>query len=121
MSGTKPEAYLLGIINESSAGLGAKAYADVPATRPATFVTVERTGGQRTLFLDSGTYAVQAWASTRSKAADLAQRLADLLLTAPARYGRLASTTVVSVYNFPDPDSTQARYQATVTAVITTN
>lgn len=100
---------------------GVTAFGDVPATRPTAFVTVERTGGERTLFLDRGTYALQCWAQSRAQAATLADEVSSALLSLPASSGRVGATAVASVYNFPDPDSGTARYQITATAVVTTS
>ena len=79
-------------------------------------VTIERTGGRADHLIDYGMYAVQAWADTHADAYQLASDVRDALIAAPAHLADLASTQVASMYNFPDPDSHQARYQLTVTA-----
>lgn len=79
-------------------------------------VTIERAGGRADHLIDYGVYAVQAWADTHADAYQLASDVRDALITAPASVADLASTNVTSMYNFPDPDSRQARYQLTVTA-----
>lgn len=108
------EAILVSYLN----GVGFQAFGGVPESRPGEFVTVERTGGRRTRVIDSGTYAVQVWAGSTAEAMTLANRVADLLVDAPRVVDAVASVDVVSVYNFPDPDSRQARYQLTVSAAI---
>lgn len=79
-------------------------------------VTIERTGGRADHLIDYGVYAVQAWSDTHADAYQLASDVRDTLIAAPANLADLASTNVTSMYNFPDPDSRQARYQLTVTA-----
>lgn len=109
------EAILIGFLNEHGT---IPAYGDVPATRPSAFITLERTGGQHTRVVDEGTFAVQVWAASRAEAMLSADETADLLITAPALVDAVASLAVLSVYNFPDPDSGTPRYQLTVTAVV---
>lgn len=93
----------------------------VHATVPRNYtsgqlVTIERTGGRADHLIDYGVYAVQAWADTHADAYQLASDVRDTLIDAPAHLADLASTQVTSMYNFPDPDSRQARYQLTVAA-----
>lgn len=109
------EATLITYLNESGT---VPAFGDVPEDRPRRFLTVERTGGARSRIVDEGTYAVQAWAESRAEAMVLADRIAELLDEAPAHVDAIAAVEVVSVYNFPDPDSGTPRYQLTVTAVV---
>lgn len=97
---------------------GVRAVGDVPEQRPSVFVTVERTGGARNRYSHNALLAIGCWHETRAKAAALAETVADLLVQAPAHVPRLAATGVQSIYNLPDPDSRQARYQLTVTATI---
>ncbi|WIK58859.1 hypothetical protein CJ184_006330 [Actinotignum urinale] len=94
--------------------------ADVPKTRPKRFITLERTGGRQTRFLDYPQIAVQAWAESKLDASELAYqaRQATLgLVLAPW----VAAVTPGGLYSFPDPESRQARYQFTLELVVTTN
>lgn len=109
------EATLIRFLNEYGS---LPAYGDVPATRPSRFITLERTGGQRTRVVDEGTFAVQVWAASRAEAMLSADETASLLIQAPTLVDAVASLDVLSVYNFPDPDSGAPRYQLTVTAVV---
>ena len=101
------EGLLIAYLNATLTG-GVRAFGDVPAARPESFVTVERTGGG----------CGRHWHTSRAKAAALGEQVAALLVQAPAHVPRLAATGVQSVYNLPDPDSGQARYQLTATATI---
>ena len=106
------EALLIHALNNAIEGL--PAYGDVPANRPDEFITVERTGGAKGKILDAGTYAVQVWATTRSRAASLADKTAAYLNTEAPQRPEIAAVNVASAYNFPDPDSRTPRYQLTV-------
>ena len=98
-------------------GGGVPVHAVVPRNYAGgQLVTIERTGGRADHLIDYGVYAVQAWADTHVDAYQLASDVRDVLIAAPAHLADLASTQVASMYNFPDPDSRQARYQLTVTA-----
>lgn len=98
-------------------GGGVPVHAVVPRNYAGgQLVTIERTGGRADHLIDYGVYAVQAWADNHADAYQLASDVRDALIAAPAHLADLASTQVTSMYNFPDPDSHQARYQLTVTA-----
>lgn len=92
------------------------AVADVPEQRPVSFVTVELTGGPSGLHLSRPTVAVQCWAPDRAKASDLAYEIAGILKSL-ATHPNIGRVDVQSIYNFPDPDSGQPRYQLTVSLV----
>ena len=88
---------------------GFKAYADVPANRPAEFVTVERTGGASDA-LDRPTVAVQSWASTRYAASELAIKV-DACMKGIVMNTDVAKVSRNTLYNYPD-ESGHPRYQA---------
>ena len=87
----------------------------VPESRPSKFITVERTGGQRTHLWDSPIFAVQAWAATEAEASALADEVAVAVLDWQ-RDAIVAYSDVRSVYAFPDPDARVPRFQLTVSA-----
>lgn len=111
------EGLLIAYLNATLTG-GVRAFGDVPAARPESFVTVERTGGGYGRHWQDVLLAVGCWHTSRAKAAALGEQVAALLVQAPAHVPRLAATGVQSIYNLPDPDSGQARYQLTATATI---
>lgn len=88
---------------------GLDAYADVPAERPASFVTVERTGGEASVRIDRPTVAVQAWGPSRHEACEL-MLAADALMRELTGNASVCRVKRGSMYNFPD--ESQARYQA---------
>ncbi len=110
-------------ITHLNAVLTPSVFQTIPATRPATFVTVVRTGGaELNVVVDDALLAVDCWASTHEAAHDLAQLARAHLLS-------LRGDTVngVLVYRvndaggpqlFPDPVSDQPRYRATVAMAV---
>ena len=97
-------------------GLDAKAYYDVPSTRPTTFVVVERTGGPRG---EGGTFApmldLQCWAATRSAAAALALRVEDAMTSMPASVADVTGVDVTSTFRDRDLESGTPRYHVVCT------
>lgn len=104
----------------------AVAYEKVPATRPAKFVVVRRTGGpQLNQFTDLAQVTVESYGASVEDAHDLAQ-LARALL----RQARATSVDGDAVYRvdeisgpaeLPDPLSDQARFSQTFAAAIRGN
>lgn len=97
--------------------VGAPCYAEPPETRPAAFVTVERTGGGSSLGVDRPSVAVQAWGATRAEASALAASLREALVLDSWQIPEVCRCSVASSYSFPDPDSRMARYQLDVEMV----
>lgn len=87
---------------------------DVPADRPDSFVTLERTGGNETTWglIDRPTLAVQCWAPTRTKAGDLAETVKQVIRRA-VEIPQVKHVAIGSTANFPLDESTP-RYQLTV-------
>lgn len=90
----------------------------VPNPRPASFVTVRRTGGvKQNVVMDEATLAVECWAATDEAAHDLAQ-IARAALHA-ARGTVVGSVTLGRVSEvsgpglLPDPLSDHSRYTQT--------
>ena len=82
----------------------------VPEERPEEFLSVELTGTGTGLYPKTCSLAVQSWAKTRRRAAEIAG------LVEVAIYGLTEETNVFravpdGTYRWPDPDSRQERYQ----------
>ena len=86
---------------------------NVPANRPDSFVTLERTGGAEDTrgLIDRPTLAVQCWAPTRTKAGDLAETVKHVLRRATG-IPQVKHVAIESTINFPLDESTP-RYQLT--------
>lgn len=84
---------------------------DIPHPMPASFVTVEKTGGGRTNHVMTATLAVQSWAGSRADAA----ALNELVKTAMFSFIELANISrseLDSDYNYTDEETGRFRYQA---------
>ncbi len=89
---------------------GVKAVLEVPEDRPREFISVELTGSGPGLYPKTCSLAVQSWAETRRRAAEIAG------LVEQAVYGLADEPNVFKAYpdgtyRWPDPDSRQERYQ----------
>ena len=112
---TSSTALLIAYLNQKFPGTSVSN--SVPEARPQRFITVERTGGQRTHLWDSPMFAVQAWAGSEAKASALADEVAVAILDWQ-REAIVAYSDVRSVYAFPDPDARVPRFQLTVSAIL---
>lgn len=111
-----PEVALVTYLN--GCGLGAPASTQVPAKRPARFVTVERVGGGVGRFEDRPAFAVQCWGESREDAEALAMSTARALRDARGHIPCMKRITVDSLYDFPDERS--QRYQITLSTWLIT-
>lgn len=91
--------------------LAVPVYLEKPATAPAKYVLMEKTGSSRNNRLNSSTFAFQSYAASLYEAALLNEQVkaaADSLVT----LNEVASVRLNSDYNFTDPATKQYRYQA---------
>jgi hypothetical protein len=106
------------LINRLGAALDVPASAEVPSERPGQFITVERTGGGADAHgHDYPQVAVQCWAASMYEADEMAQSAAQAIARLPYVDGSIKSSTVEAVYNFPDFEGKQSRYQITASLV----
>ena len=114
-----PEVVVAGWLEDQT---GVAAYATVPDERPSELYVVAREGGSSSPGVDRPLLSVQAWAKTRSRAAELAEAarrgLSERL--APSVRG-VQSARVSTTYWFPDPESGLPRYQLSLQLVTTFN
>lgn len=100
--------------------LGATAYRAVPSDRPASFMTVELTGGGADgIVVRSPSVDVDCWSATPHDAEELASRVVDAMLGMPDVETNVFYVEVSAFYANPDPDSGSPR--VTVGFDITTN
>ena len=111
------EKSLIDFLNNST--LSVTAYAEVPADRPTSFITIERTGGTTNQHhVDHPICAIQCWADTRYNASILAQQVRELLLRSFIEQSGVRRVAINSMYSFPDLTAHLPRYQ--IVAEITT-
>lgn len=93
--------------------VGIQAVLEIPEKRPEEFISVELLGGSGGRFRREVSLAVQSWAATRKRAAEIAQAVEDAvpsLADEPNIFTAVADGT----YRWPDPESHQERYQTNV-------
>ena len=83
----------------------------VPSPLPATFVTVERTGGSASNKLRTATLAIQAWAESIDEAANLCADVVEAMDGIIAE-DEISRCTLNASYNFTDTTTKHCRYQA---------
>ena len=109
------EAVLCGYLRARLGGVHVST--DVPAHRPPRHVRVQRTGGspEPPVPLDPAVVLVEAWATTRADAFDLAALAYDVLVdAAPAEFAPgvwCYHADPSAPVHYPDPDSRAARAQ----------
>ena len=96
------------------AGLGYRASTIVPADADE-FVTVERTGGGVSDYVDHPTFAVQAWAPTEERAEEMALAIRLAALTGRPQ-GIHRFTEMQGPYRFYDENTRCPRWQLVLTA-----
>lgn len=103
------------VIDALDADLADPVHAKVPATRPARFYRVLRTGGpRRNLVVDGAQITVESWAESDEDAQGMAQEARGILHTLPGQV--IGDVLVCRVdelsgpANLPDPLSDQPRY-----------
>ena len=98
---------------------GINATVHIPRPRPEKFVSIERTGGNKSdVVLDHPMITVQSWAKSRYEASELACIVDVFMLAIPDYYINICSCTRNSLYSFPDPESDTPRYQAVYDLVV---
>lgn len=91
---------------------------DVPAKRPARFITVERVGGVKELHRDLPLVSIQVWDESRWQASQAALQVAEITRSLALTHPQVARVEISSIYNNPDPATEHPRYQ--INAQLTT-
>ena len=86
-------------------------YTEIPEDRPAKFVTLEKTGGSRSNYLETATIAFQCWAGSLFEASDLCRTLCAVM-DASIALDEISKAEYVSDYNYTDSGRKEYRYQA---------
>lgn len=100
-----------------AASTGIRAFLEVPGERPDEFLTVEMTGGSGDRFIRGASLAVQSWAKTRRRAAEVS-RLVVAAVPGLVEEPNIFRAAANGSYRWPDPDSRQHRYQTNVEITI---
>lgn len=101
------------IVRYLSARLGVPVSTNVPDPRPASFVTVERTGGDASYgVIDRPQVTLDMWAATDYEASELAYEVDGLMHRVTSEPGFFRASRN-SMYHSPDIESGTPRYRAT--------
>ena len=83
------------------------------ADLPERYVTIEKTGGSRENHaINRSTLAIQSYATTREKAAELNETVKDKMLEKLVELRQIGSIRLNSDYDFTDTQTKKYRYQA---------
>ncbi|MBQ9005360.1 MAG: hypothetical protein IJ092_03185 [Atopobiaceae bacterium] len=106
------EAHVIAYLSEA---LGVRVSADVPPDRPDELVTVEQLGAQYGdhALIGHPSLAIQSWAPTRYRAAELARGVHEAMMALPLAGGPVTHVSPSGPYNFPTRE--HPRYQAAYT------
>jgi hypothetical protein len=98
---------------------GVISYAEVPSPRPDELITVERVGGgSDNIVIDRPSVAIQCWSTSAAEAASLAYKVDDVLRNL-IEHPRVFYCKRTNLYNYPDLNGKQPRYQLVVDIVTT--
>lgn len=103
------ESTILNFLYES--GLDAPVYMEIPETPPEEFYILENTGQSMTDHVRTTTLAVQSYAQSMERAADLAYEIDAVILDTLPELDDVAGVRLNSIYNFTDQSTKQYRYQ----------
>jgi hypothetical protein len=90
-----------------------KVYAEVPEKAPATFIVIEQTGRGQKDTINRTVLAIQSYAPSLLKAAELSERVIGAMVEMPLSEN-IGKVELVSEHNFTDIRTKQYRYQAVV-------
>ena len=87
------------------------AYMERPARPPEEYVLIEKIGSERTDFITTTTFALQSYASSLLKAAELNDNLKQVMDEADTLTG-VSASRLITDGNFTNTAAKQYRYQA---------
>lgn len=91
--------------------LNVPCYMTRPETAPASYVLIEKTGGEESNHLKASTFAFQAYAPTLFGAAELNEAVKEAAKSIEV-LPEIASSKYSTDYNFTNPADKHSRYQA---------
>ena len=103
------ESTILSFLN--NAGLDAPLYMEIPENPPEEFYILENTGQSMRDHVRTTTMAVQSYAQSMERAADLAYEIDEVILETLQELDDVAGVRLNSLYNFTDQSTKQYRYQ----------
>ena len=95
----------------NSLELSATVYTEIPATRPSKFFVLEKTGSSMDNYITRSTFAIQSYAPSMLKAAELNETVKNLMDDIVA-LDEIVRSEINTDYNYTDTTKKQYRYQA---------
>lgn len=99
------------VLNYLKSKLAVPVEMEEPATKPESYVVIQKTGSSRVNYIFSATIAVQSYGKSLYKAAELNEAVKDAMLNI-IEVNEVASCRLNSDYNFTDSQTKRYRYQA---------
>lgn len=99
------------VIDYLNANASVTAYAEMPKNPPASFLIVEKTGSGKSNHINSATIAIQSYASSMFKAAQLNTEIIGIMEWI-IELDNVSKVSLTSDYNYTDTETKQYRYQA---------
>lgn len=91
--------------------MGLPAFWEKPEDQPEEFLIVEKTGGKKTDHIKDATIAIQSYAGSMYRAAELNEKV-KAVMDRITELDEVARVELNSDYNFTDTTTKQYRYQA---------
>lgn len=99
------------VLNYLEQAIPVPVFMEVPENPPPEFVAVEKTGSGRSDRISRATLAVQSWAGSLLKAAELNERI-KTAMDDIIELDSISACHLNADYNFTDPTTKHYRYQA---------
>jgi hypothetical protein len=99
------------VLNYLKNALGTPVYLEIPENAPEQFVLLDKTGSSRSNRIESATFAIQSYAESMYKAAQLNDRVKAAMDAMPYTED-VGRAQLNSDYNYTDTTSKRYRYQA---------
>ena len=91
--------------------LAVPVYVDIPAEPPASYVSIERTGGGEVEHIREATIALQSYGTRKSAAATLHETVMSAM-NGLITLDRISACDLNAEYDFTDTETKRYRYQA---------
>ena len=91
---------------------GYPAWTERPKEPPARYYIIDKSGGNCRNFIHYSLFVVQSYAETMADAAQMNERLIEIMTKGLIAENEISSVSVNSNYDYTDTDAKQYRYQA---------
>lgn len=95
--------------------LSAPVYMEIPKQAPPEYYVMEKTGGSENSRINSSTFALQSYAQSMARAAELGYEAADVMRDGLITLDQISKVSVQGPYDFTDTTKKYYRYQSVCT------